>query len=206
MLPQCDEPTSKIIKISTDKDTTSGSSSSTAKVILLVRHGHYKKSEPFDLQALTSEGLQQATRTAQSIPKITGLPRINRIVTSTLVRTKETAQIINNELEMELTFDPDLREGHVEKQNDKERFERAFETYFIQTPGDSMTTDLLICHSNIIKYLVCRAMNASTSKMKYLNIPHCSITGVTIRPSGNMHLNFVGSFGHLDSVHLGFFR
>ena len=48
------------------------------------------------------------------------LAKNNRIVTSTLVRAKETAQIINNELEMELTVDPDLREGHVEKENDKE--------------------------------------------------------------------------------------
>ena len=46
-------------------------------------------------------------------------------------------------------------------------------------------------------------MNASKSKTKDLNIPHCSITGVTVRPA-KMHINFVGSFGHLDTVDLYF--
>lgn len=82
------------------------------KLLHLIRHGESKanasgiyQGQSFDT-ALTDKGKRQA----RAVGKILKLARANKIYTSPLLRTKETAEIINRQMQVELVYDERLLE------------------------------------------------------------------------------------------------
>lgn len=59
------------------------------------------------------------------------------------------------------------------------------------------TIDVIVCHGNIIRYFLCRALQIPPEAWLRISLPHCSITSISIRGNGNVSVNQVGSVGHL---------
>ena len=62
---------------------------------------------------------------------------------------------------------------------DRARFDEAFDVFFGPARGDER--DLLVCHGNLIRYLVTRALGVSPRTWTRLNSNHCGITRVLVR-------------------------
>ncbi len=57
--------------------------------------------------------------------------------------------------------------------------------------------DVLVCHANVIRYFVMRSLQLPPNAWLRVSLPHASMTLVTIRPSGNVSLRFLGDSGFL---------
>ena len=68
----------------------------------MIRHGDYMTWAAEELKGLTPCDKKQATQTAKTLQHISGLPQIHKIVSSTMLRAKETAEIIRAEMSNEL--------------------------------------------------------------------------------------------------------
>ncbi len=125
------------------------------KVIVLLRHGDYKEWAAQELKGLTPCGQRQASRTAKAIKHLSGLPRITKVISSTMPRAKETAVIIQSQLPEgpPIDFDQQLEEGSPDHAHTRERFNRVYHAHFVQ---GSTTTTILVTHANLIRYLLCR--------------------------------------------------
>ncbi len=127
-----------------------------AKVVLMICHGDYNNWAVPDQQGLTPCGKVQAAGTAKYIKRIHGLPHIPKVVSSTMIRAKETATVIHKEFpEASLEFDYDLTEGSPDHAHTRERFDRVFNSYFVPCQGPTATC-VLVAHANLIRYLICR--------------------------------------------------
>lgn len=86
--------------------------------------------------------------------------------------------------------------------------------------GDSNTTELttnpkhefeiIVCHANVIRYFFCRALQLPPEAWLRLCVFNCSLTYLTIRPTGSVSCRMLGDIGHLPyelstfSMHTGF--
>jgi len=70
--------------------------------------------------------------------------------------------------------------------------------------------EIIVCHANVIRYFVCRALQIPPEAWLRFCIFNCSLTYLTIRPTGGVSLRILGDIGHLDydnttlSMHHGF--
>ena len=174
--------------------TTKGS-----RHLVLLRHGHYDLSS---LGHLTEIGREQAKLTAPRLASIS----FDAVWSSTLVRAKETAAIVGSELGFGAKATSLLREGmytklegydvtQEERRADRERAEKAFRKFF--SPSKKDRTELLVCHGNLIRYFVCRAMGVSFSKWVKLNSHHCALTRIVVRGTGAVRVVSYNETGHL---------
>ena len=82
---------------------------------------------------------------------------IKELVSSTMVRAVETADIIKKRFPVTpLRMDDELVEGSPDMPHHKLRFDRVYNAYFVPSQESTMEAQVLICHANIIRYLVCR--------------------------------------------------
>lgn len=65
---------------------------------------------------------------------------------------------------------------------------------------DSYT--LLICHGNIIRYFVCRALQFPPEAWLRFNIHHASITWIALYPNGRVTLRLFGDCGFMPKTHV----
>jgi serine/threonine-protein phosphatase PGAM5 len=56
---------------------------------------------------------------------------------------------------------------------------------------------MLVCHGNVIRYLVMKALGADTRLWLHFSIGNTSITEIQVRQDGSMHILSVGDIGHL---------
>merc|ERR1712013_969523 len=59
--------------------------------------------------------------------------------------------------------------------------------------------DLLVCHGNVIRYFVCRALQFPPEGWLRMSVANCGITWISIRPTGRVSLRGLGDVGHLPS-------
>jgi serine/threonine-protein phosphatase PGAM5 len=82
---------------------------------------------------------------------------------------------------------------------DGSRIEAAFRKYFHRADchqkADSYT--MLVCHANVIRYFVCRALQFPSEAWLRLSLHHASITWISIQPSGRVILRLYGDCGHM---------
>ncbi len=170
---------------------------------MLVRHGQY---DEHDTGKLTPFGRKQASVTARAFEGM----RIDSVVSSTLIRAKETAEIIAEHIGYEtvthsallcecvptmlpaslrVKVDPD----HVRQ--DRERADRAYERFF--RPSPRPRTDLVICHGNIIRFFACRALGVQPRAWIKMQSLHCGITEISVLPNGETRLASYNDTGHL---------
>ncbi|QQP36593.1 Phosphoglycerate mutase family member 5, partial [Caligus rogercresseyi] len=74
---------------------------------------------------------------------------------------------------------------------DGSRIEAAFRKYFHQ-----LSIDILVCHGNVIRYFLCRALQFPPNAWLRMNLDNGSITIFTIHPNGDVVLNTYSNSGH----------
>lgn len=194
--------------------------------ILLVRHGQYECEEKTDeKRVLTPLGRQQAKQTGERLALLFKDKKIRAIITSDMTRAKETAQIILetlNNTTIPVYEDSLLAEGYpsyivprgnykFSRQKVKEgnaRIETAFRKYIWRPPvsQDKGTEEwtVLICHGNVIRYLLCRALQFPSCAWLRFSHPNCGLTILGISANGYTHVSAFGDSGHLPPEQITF--
>lgn len=168
------------------------------RLVVLVRHGQY---EPAPDGPLTEQGREQAALTAAHLGRTFSF---NLAYASTLLRAKQTAHVIAQGLELRVRHSPLLAEGFPTKapghptdslRADAERFQAAFERFF-KAPK-KRSTDLLVCHGNIIRYFVCRALGIPPKVWLKFGTNHTGITRIVVKGNGDMGVASYNDTSHL---------
>jgi serine/threonine-protein phosphatase PGAM5 len=182
------------------------------RVLYLIRHGHFDDTtRPADGLGgnLTVTGLEQARLTAH---RLRDLP-IGVIHHSPLTRAVETAvQLGAIWPGVPLRSSPLLAEcipgfpaamadlfAHVTAERvarDGRQAERAFTRYF-QPARRAERHELIVCHGNIIRYFVCRALQAPAEHWVYARTHHCGISQIEIEANGLAIVVSYNDTGHL---------
>ena len=176
------------------------------RTIFLVRHGTYvpdPKADPESGPGLTPLGIAQARLTAA---RLAALPiRFQSITSSTLTRAQQTAAEIRLQLpEVPGSASPQLSEctppmtqtATVEQASCKQQLDAAF-AKFAAPALDSDKNDLLVCHGNVIRYFVTKALGVDTRAWPAMSVAHASLTLIRIRKDGSMQVIAVGDTGHI---------
>ncbi|XP_077507555.1 serine/threonine-protein phosphatase Pgam5, mitochondrial-like [Amblyomma americanum] len=196
-----------------------------SRYLYLVRHGHFYRPGASDKEhVLTELGRKQADLTGQRLKQLK-IP-FTRLVHSTMTRATETAEIIHKHLEplpkesCELiregapvppdppseTWNPDPKSYFV----DGARIEAGFRKYFYRAPASQQedTHEIIVCHSNVIRYWTCRALQLPPEAWLRISLAHGSVSVVKISPSGEVRLRALGDVGHLpiDMITAGYPR
>jgi serine/threonine-protein phosphatase PGAM5 len=75
--------------------------------------------------------------------------------------------------------------------------EEAFSKYFVPSPDEKDRHDLIVCHGNVIRYLVTKVLNVDTMSWLQMSITNCSLTIVRIKHDGTMKLDTFSDYGHI---------
>ncbi|CAJ0567886.1 unnamed protein product, partial [Mesorhabditis spiculigera] len=180
--------------------------------IILIRHGQYVMDSKE--KSLSDLGRKQAELLAGRLA-ITGI-KFDALHMSPLNRATETADILLQKLPPDLVrkMDPMLEEGPPyppepaayhwvpstnEFVTDGMRIEAAFRKYFHRASPRQTddSTEIFVCHSNVIRYFVCRALQFPPEGWLRLSVANCSITWLQIRPNGRVTLKSLSDVGHL---------
>ena len=93
----------------------------------------------------------------RSVHNIPELPTVTNITASTMVRAKETAEIIGKEFpNLAIELDSILEEGNPDGKVHRNRFEAVFKKYFVPASSTTKETNIIVCHGNLIRYIICR--------------------------------------------------
>ncbi|XP_041757243.1 serine/threonine-protein phosphatase PGAM5, mitochondrial isoform X1 [Coregonus clupeaformis] len=182
--------------------------------ILLIRHSQYNLSGNGDHERiLTPLGREQAELTGQRLAAL-GL-KYDIMVYSTMARATETANIISKYLPgVELVSCDLLREGApiepvppvnhwkpdaVQYHEDGARIEAAFRRYIHRADPKQKedSYEIIVCHANVIRYFVCRALQFPPEGWLRMGLNNGSITWLTVRPSGRVALRTLGDSGFM---------
>jgi serine/threonine-protein phosphatase PGAM5 len=78
--------------------------------------------------------------------------------------------------------------------------EKAFKTYFRRTRGPDQggaRHEVIVCHGNIIRYFVCRALQASPAAWINTDINNCGLCEIQVKTDGRVMLLSHNDTGHL---------
>ncbi|MGA9423108.1 MAG: histidine phosphatase family protein [Rhodanobacteraceae bacterium] len=183
-----------------------------ARTIILVRHGNYVADPAADAHlgpGLSPLGVAQAHLVAA---RLGGLPtRFDALYASPLQRARDTAAVIARSfpgrhfkvLDDLAECTPPTRRADImahEKPEElaacKAQLDRLFAEYFRPATG-AERAELFVCHGNVIRYLVTRALGVDTMAWLGMSIGHVSITRIRIAPDGSIHVIAVGDVGHV---------
>ncbi len=192
----------------------------TTRTLYMIRHGQYDTTvTSVDGGNLTEIGREQAYYTGQSLAR---LP-IDKVHASTMTRAVETAGIISEQLNLDYKTYDNLREAiptippriatnileymesnpsftHDNINQDKKRADDAFSNFFCAPLDEALSThELLVCHGNIIRYLVCKALDINVDTWAKMNINHCGISIITVDIQGRCRLINHNTTGHLPN-------
>ncbi|XP_022048506.1 serine/threonine-protein phosphatase PGAM5, mitochondrial isoform X4 [Acanthochromis polyacanthus] len=182
--------------------------------ILLIRHSQYNLSGNNDKERiLTPLGREQAELTGQRLAAL-GL-KYDVLIHSSMTRATETANIISKHLPgVDLVSCDLLREGApiepvppvthwkpdaVQYHEDGARIEAAFRRYIHRADPTQKedSYEIIVCHANVIRYFVCRALQFPPEGWLRMGLNNGSITWLTIRPSGRVALRTMGDSGFM---------
>lgn len=182
-----------------------------ARTIVLVRHGHYVPDEADSSPGpgLSQLGFAQAKLVAA---RLAGFPRkFDAIVASPMTRAQDTAKTISESLPgvpfetlpslAECT--PATRRKEVTKDEKPEEMaacaatlDGVFAARFVPAKGEERR-ELLVCHGNVTRYLVTKALGVDTEAWLEMSVPHTSITTIRVEPDGRFKVIGVGDIGHV---------
>lgn len=181
--------------------------------LYLVRHGQYFGSSHSDPKLhghLNELGKLQASLIAERLKPYP----ISELVCSNLIRAHQTGQIIQElgfkgkdleqtELLRECTpCVPDDHKRLFEQtppeliERGKQRADKAFATFFKPVKRDKHKA--LICHGNLIRYLICRALDIDPHFWLKLDICNCSLSVIKVSDKKTMKLMAFNDTGHLS--------
>lgn len=174
------------------------------RTLLLVRHGQYATETG---GKLTTLGREQAAFTGRFLAEHLEGERVDALWSSTLPRARETASILAGSFsKLKVRAASVLREGMYskvkgyevpadERAEDRARADAAFTRYFKVSRTDRL--EIVVCHGNLIRYLVCRSLHAPVLRWTRMNSSHCSITRILVRDTGAVRVVSYNETGHL---------
>ncbi|MES2859338.1 MAG: histidine phosphatase family protein [Pseudomonadota bacterium] len=183
-----------------------------ARTVYLVRHGHYAADASIDEKVgpgLSPTGVAQAKLAGA---RIGALPfSLDGFYVSPMQRARDTAAVISGDRQdtrfsvvddlAECT--PPTRDAAImarEKPADlaacKGQLDRAFARFFQPARG-SERSDLLVCHGNVIRSMVVRALGVDGDAWLAMSVSHASITKIRVQPDGSFKVIAVGDVGHM---------
>jgi serine/threonine-protein phosphatase PGAM5 len=179
--------------------------------LVLVRHGLYDPDSPGDER--TAKGLIEVGREqARAVGERLGREgwRFDSLHTSPLTRARETADLVGAALGMTPRTVEDLAECTPatrsvevmkglepgEAEACREQLERAVARFFVPARG-AESRELLICHGNVIRYLVCRALDVDPVAWLGMRITNGGLSEIEVRPDGALRLVTFNDVGHL---------
>ncbi|EPY88285.1 serine/threonine-protein phosphatase PGAM5, mitochondrial-like protein [Camelus ferus] len=182
--------------------------------IFLIRHSQYHVDASLEKdRTLTPLGREQAELTGLRLASL-GL-KFNKIVHSSMTRAVETTDIISKHLPGVCRVSTDLlREGApiepdppvshwkpeaVQYYEDGARIEAAFRNYIHRADAKQQedSYEIFICHANVIRYIVCRALQFPPEGWLRLSLNNGSITHLVVRPDGRVALRALGDTGFM---------
>ena len=179
------------------------------RTIILVRHGEYRPDPKADERLgphLSALGVAQAHLVGARLAALPG--GIDGLHVSPLQRARDTAAAIAQDFpgrHFEVIDDlaectPPARRAMDDSAEDmaacQAQLERVFAQWF-KPGGQGDRTDLFVCHGNVIRYLVTRALGVDTKAWLQMSVGHASITRIRVKPDGSMQVIAVGDVGHL---------
>lgn len=182
------------------------------RTLVLVRHGQYIPDPKIDDGIgphLSPLGSAQAHMVGA---RLAGMPgRFDHLYASPVQRARDTAAIIGESFpgrRFEVVDDlaectPYTWRKDVTKDEKpgemaacKAQLDRVFERFFHPAEGQP-ETDMLVCHGNVIRYLVTRALGVDTAAWLGMSIGHASITRIRVKANGDISVVSVGDVGHI---------
>ncbi|MEO6800869.1 MAG: histidine phosphatase family protein [Rhodanobacter sp.] len=183
-----------------------------ARTIVLVRHGYYVPDAQSDKKLgphLAPIGVAQAHLVGA---RLAGLPtRFDALYVSPVQRARDTAAVIGGEFpgrHFEVVEDlaectpPTWRtkitaqEKPADMATCKAQFDRLFARYFRPASGHAQT-DLMVCHGNVIRNMVVRALGVDPKAWLEMSVGNASITRIRVEADGKFKVISVGDVGHI---------
>lgn len=182
-----------------------------ARTIILVRHGAYV-ADPQDSSpgpGLSPLGVAQAKLAAA---RLAGMPGgVDTLLASPMTRALETANVIAAELHgVPLAVLPELAEC-TPRTRRKEiiageppedlsacaaRLDALFRERFVPASGRERR-EVLVCHGNVTRYLVTRALGVDPEAWLEMSVAHASLTQIRVEADGRFKVIAVGDIGHV---------
>ena len=179
------------------------------RTLYLMRHGAYDidtTQRGADGPGLVSLGIAQARLTAARLRTLPQPPKV--IVASTMRRARETAAVLHETLpEIQVGQSDALREctpraaGTARVSAEaalacEQQLDAAFANFFIPAAG-AAETDVLVCHGNVIRYFVMKALGVDATHWLQMTVGNASLTVIRVEANGAMQVLSVGDVGHL---------
>jgi len=183
-----------------------------ARTIVLVRHGNYVDDPAADPRLgphISPIGVAQAHLVGA---RLAAMPtRFDALYASPMQRARDTAAVITEDFpgrHFDIVDDlaectPPTRRTEIMAQEKPEdlascraQLDRVFARFFRPAAGHG-ETDLLVCHGNVIRYLVTRALGVDTTAWLEMSPGHASITRIRVEADGRFKVISVGDVGHL---------
>lgn len=182
-----------------------------ARTLYLVRHGAYdpKAAAPDDLgQGLVPIGVAQAHLLGARLASLPG--RWDAMLASPLRRAQDTARVLAKDLNLTFETVPELaectprsRRPEVNATETPEamaacaaKLDKVFADRFKPAEG-AERRELIVCHGNVIRYLVTRALKVDSEAWLEMSIGQASVTVIRIEANGGVRVVSVGDAGHL---------
>ena len=167
------------------------------QIAILIRHGESESnirgliSEDIEGFPLTDNGRKQAARTAQELIKV----KAQMILSSPVLRARETASIISHATDIEITIDHNIRESGLGPYNNKhfklipggKREDFGFESYdkikerMMQSLTKHTGINIFVSHELPIKAAVSKILNLGEEESRGLKLGNASITVIDIK-------------------------
>ncbi|MCK9538276.1 histidine phosphatase family protein [Dokdonella sp.] len=182
------------------------------RTLVLVRHGLYERDPQADERLgphLAPIGVAQAQLAGA---RLAGMPgHFDALWSSPVQRARDTAAVIAADFpgrRFEIVDDlaectpPTRREDVMQRKTAeglarcKAQLDRAFDRFFKPASG-TPRTEMLVCHGNVIRYLVSRALGVDTMSWLEMSVRHASITTIRIEADGRFKVIAVGDSGHI---------
>ncbi len=201
-----------IIVSSASAPNWSAAQTLSARTILLVRHGHYAADPNADARlgpSLSALGVAQARLVGA---RLAGLPyQFDAVWVSPLTRAQETARVISEDLggaaltdlaELEECTPPTHRKEITASVKPEDlsacaaQLDTLFSAHFKPASGQGRH-ELMVCHGNVIRYLITKALGVDNEAWLEMSVGHSSISQIRIEADGSFKLISAGDVGHL---------
>jgi serine/threonine-protein phosphatase PGAM5 len=138
---------------------------------------------PVKLHSLVSSDFTRARETADDIGALVGLAPVRDSVLHECTPTADRPDYMNNHSRDDVA----LCEANLEA---------AWAKYFTPTP-DADRHDVLVCHGNVIRWLVARSLGQDATQWTHMDIANGSLTVIAVRADGGTRLVMFSDVGHL---------
>ncbi len=203
-----------LLLMATSSITAAFATDGPTRTIYLVRHGNYdvdNDEDPDVGKALIALGRQQARLVAA---RLDAMPiEFTSLQTSAMTRARQTTALIAPHFpNLTVQTHRDIRECTMttrrqdimdrlepnEAAECEEILEQAWQRLFVPASGDTDEHDIVVCHSNVIRWFVVRALEVDPAAWLGMSLSHCSLTTIKVRADGSFKILGVGDNGHIS--------